>query len=1188
MATYIPGSSDYIPQLQTFTPNYKFLQDVLEVRQDRYTTNYNLLNDLWGDVVYADLGREDNRQVRDQYANQLSEKMKQVSGMDLSLQQNVEAAKGLFKPFYENKNIVGDIARTKQYQKEKQKMNAFYNSTQEFQRKKWWQTGSKYLDYLYQDFIEADPKQSLSKPFPTYIENPNVIDRAIELLKEKGLSIERTTIEGDYFLTETNGNLLLNQIDSYDPETDTYTTRSPAKAMLKNLLLQDPLIMRAYAAEAEVKAREFAEDPVNLQKYGSKEAAMAGWAKDVMGISLNQQTTEIAETNTFIEQMANNAEMWDEYQKKYKLSPAEIEVYNKKINDLKMLREANKTAEKSVVNQKGPASTQNQLMSKAYESYMRMIIDDKLTEAAKEYADLGAKTEIKHDPMALARNKHNYNMARDYQKHLYTLLEIEARNSYKNRSSGTGSTGDGFDLMNPNGVTVFTAETEGGELDKSILDGTGYFEYVDNYFNDEETKLNQMKWAYIEESFLGSNSVKNDYNHTSNNPDVIDNTKFAYTIEGKEYFTDLNTAKTNLLASNGESELERIFSQIMKKRQSLEINNGNNPVPEDVITALDPTMQKWMADMEEQIQDQEAVVNEGVQRYYDIMQDANVTLFNTDPGWKQDNDKYQFPHLAMPEGVIKLLMNEEFGLLMDDPTETKANVSWKEFLKYPKKYGLDDLDLDVDDILATPVRRLSKDEWVQIYVNQAKGGKFFGEYLNNSPETKDPNGMNGTRGDHYPNARKERDEIPELSGIRGEFWKLNKNYELFPPPGQYGVNFLMDAYADQLNKSMGNEDAIEYQRSLIGYYQFNEEAARNAAEADWEALNERMNSALTSGAAGGKTGYPTFDPIAYFSGVSQEGSGLITPKTYQVDFRAVDNNNPQALNEMSNILRNLVEHGDEVVVGFGDNLTKFPEASDPIAKEILLDLIAKHKTANKDKTKGRLDYSIRYVESLLNEDAMEANKENNGYAGYVIDFGDDYAANAYLGANKLLNSNAKNPNKTQRDEFMSGGNTIKVFMPKQHDNSVFKSSNNSPASWEIRLQANGSIENIIQNGGKYKLFQNSNGEKMVEITPMYYNETSGNIEWQTPFIERVGIDDYNVKALLKKYNDRLGMVADNNIKNKNQSSKVVTDEQEQGRFTIDMFPGLPANRLQWAIGMTKRGYVWDPSRGTMVKPASQQ
>ena len=58
MATYIPGAQDFIPQLEPFTPNYKFLQDVLEVRQDRYTSNYNLLNDLWGDVVYADLGRE--------------------------------------------------------------------------------------------------------------------------------------------------------------------------------------------------------------------------------------------------------------------------------------------------------------------------------------------------------------------------------------------------------------------------------------------------------------------------------------------------------------------------------------------------------------------------------------------------------------------------------------------------------------------------------------------------------------------------------------------------------------------------------------------------------------------------------------------------------------------------------------------------------------------------------------------------------------------------------------------------------------------------------------------------------------------------------------------------------------------------------------------------------------------------
>ena len=89
----------------------------------------------------------------------------------------------------------------------------------------------------------------------------------------------------------------------------------------------------------------------------------------------------------------------------------------------------------------------------------------------------------------------------------------------------------------------------------------------------------------------------------------------------------------------------------------------------------------------------------------------------------------------MPEGVIKLLSNPEFGLLMDDPTNTAANVSWKEFVEDPQKFGREDVDLSSEDILSTPVRRLTKDEWITIYMNQAKGGDMFGEWLNNSNET---------------------------------------------------------------------------------------------------------------------------------------------------------------------------------------------------------------------------------------------------------------------------------------------------------------------------------------------------------------------------------------------------------------------------------------------------------------------
>ena len=72
MATYLPGVQPFVPQTQVFTPDYKFLQDVLSVRQDRYDTNFKEINKLYGEVVYAPLSHEKNKIKRDQYANALT------------------------------------------------------------------------------------------------------------------------------------------------------------------------------------------------------------------------------------------------------------------------------------------------------------------------------------------------------------------------------------------------------------------------------------------------------------------------------------------------------------------------------------------------------------------------------------------------------------------------------------------------------------------------------------------------------------------------------------------------------------------------------------------------------------------------------------------------------------------------------------------------------------------------------------------------------------------------------------------------------------------------------------------------------------------------------------------------------------------------------------------------------------
>ena len=131
MATYLPNVNKYVSKSKAFTPNFKFISDALSQRQDRYDTNYRKMNNLYGSVVHADLSREDNREIRDSYAKELAPKLQQISGVDFSLQQNVDAAKALFTPFFEDDKMVRDIVFTKRHQSELQKFQNFRQSNDE-------------------------------------------------------------------------------------------------------------------------------------------------------------------------------------------------------------------------------------------------------------------------------------------------------------------------------------------------------------------------------------------------------------------------------------------------------------------------------------------------------------------------------------------------------------------------------------------------------------------------------------------------------------------------------------------------------------------------------------------------------------------------------------------------------------------------------------------------------------------------------------------------------------------------------------------------------------------------------------------------------------------------------------------------------------------------------------------------
>lgn len=60
MATYLQGVTDYIPDYQPFQPDLNFYGNVMQTKQTQYDTNWQSLNNLYGQLYGADLTHDLN------------------------------------------------------------------------------------------------------------------------------------------------------------------------------------------------------------------------------------------------------------------------------------------------------------------------------------------------------------------------------------------------------------------------------------------------------------------------------------------------------------------------------------------------------------------------------------------------------------------------------------------------------------------------------------------------------------------------------------------------------------------------------------------------------------------------------------------------------------------------------------------------------------------------------------------------------------------------------------------------------------------------------------------------------------------------------------------------------------------------------------------------------------------------
>ena len=407
MATYIKGADTYLPEITPFTPDFKFLSAVLDTRTDKYDANFQATNDLYNKVVYADLSRQDTKDRRDQYAETIAPQIQQISGLDLSLQQNVDQAKSVFAPFYDDDLTVKDIVYTKQYRDEMAYANRLLDNPDQVQREKYWETGIRKMQYEMDDFINGSESAALSAPLPKYIEDADLNELAQQILSEMDPPLK---MKMDRFATDEDGNV---KTDFIITEQNGRLVTGAALNIIKNRLLDDPRVQRAYYADAFVKSRDFAAAGMNAGQFNTVEQGQQAWADETISRinALNEQRTQ--ETIKEVKKLDDANVRWSNYQANNGVVPGsdEAEAIEEQLSIAEQTQQA--LDDMLNINQEArtPSKSVQGSLNKAYNLLMNYNIMDDMQKAATDFAARDQEYTIRENKFALAEKEFKYDLA---------------------------------------------------------------------------------------------------------------------------------------------------------------------------------------------------------------------------------------------------------------------------------------------------------------------------------------------------------------------------------------------------------------------------------------------------------------------------------------------------------------------------------------------------------------------------------------------------------------------------------------------------------------------------------------------------------------------------------------------------------------------------------------------------------
>tara|TARA_R110001592_G_scaffold77168_1_gene232461 strand:- start:2213 stop:5572 length:3360 start_codon:yes stop_codon:yes gene_type:complete len=1091
MATYLKGVKDYVPQLETFKPDYKFLSDVLSVRQDRYDSNYKSLNDLYSKVVYADMSREDNMAEREQYANQLSNGLKQVSGMDLSLSQNVDVAKGLFKPFFENKALIKDMTFTKMYQKQMQMANNYMSSDTEEVRDKYWGDGVEDLKWQMDQYKTKDAKGALSMSNPTYVENPNLYERSFEALKDSGLSIKQTTLEGDWVITTQNGTALTRQIVGYEREQDGTLKKdeadnnipiykNPAAEYLRETVMRDPVVINGYRVQARNKARSFANNPENIQKYGSVDGANKAWAENQNKTQTNKDIESLAQQNTAIKSNENAVSNWEQYKKQHNIIPgtAEEEVYLKKMLELKLQKQTAQLTTERIKEAKAPTSDMNQLMNKAYGNYMASVMGPLMSQAAVAYSQVDAEQTFEANPFKKMEHQHKYNLNKMAIQNAYDMNKIHTKakydlalEQYKNQSENNVGAGIG-------GIGGMRATETGADVTGSAID-FNTFTYNNETLNKFSKKIHNDKAAWVTDMITSLPGSFQDVDWLSQS-----GSEMTYSIvnpETKEVTqktASLPVAFQDLSLPENEAEFTRIYNNARQKFEAVTTTESGARVYTNVPSlGIDGNTAIKLQTGYNQTYSSEVQFNAAVEE----MNAQYAQVYDWALQSEQTSVGADVPLPLLTERQIVMAKN---GIWSADGVTTKMNTDGDGGSKNSAVGGYDEYD-------NTGRRMLSKDEYIELYVDVMR-----------LPENQRNQLMaNGASGD--------RDDYPFLVYNNNALWN---DYETSAQSyWSYTPNFVGEGSVREGGRyNAGNT------------WKFNENKARQHAadlydgnddkndDGSWEKGEDGMLGAMDAimkdPDSGGENGLPGFNVNAYMLGQPYEGTGQTMYKTYSTTYDHF-NKSQLALDQFNSVFQSIANAPPgEIRFGLGDDRSaeKFESitADESETAKKLYELIINDMNTQYGKNNDRAKRPVLTTSYVENIGGPDIEKD---YAGINIVPGPDYG-----GKYKQFFPDT-DLGKAEFQSFMESGITIAI--PEIYDNNPYKSINQVMSATDMIIQQDNEFTSEIVNGGSYSIYKNPGGGYVRQMTTYGLNPTTGNIEPDPVYAEPLIIDKSQLDQL---------------------------------------------------------------------------